>query len=218
MADSKNAKTHSIAWYFFWSLMFEIIVVGLIIPSKTIDKMRDAERSAMTSGMGSETALWAMDAGTGWYFVLFETSGIHGEVYHMLVPTERERQNSKGLQNLGQGWWFPYVKARIYVIFNMLEMGCIRLAVTLAWSPFYFAVMIPAMWDGMMDWKRRQYSFAYASPIMHGFGIRLVAGTPVIILVLIIAPFTLPMMVFPGLAVVTAFGVTLLSRHTQKRV
>ncbi len=57
-------------------------------------------------------------------------------MYQTLIPSEEERQKSKGMQDMGKGW-FVWVKGRMEAFVNVIYQFYTRLALLAAWAPLY---------------------------------------------------------------------------------
>lgn len=103
MASSSNAekKTPAFAWWMLWIVVCELVFIGLFIPATTMDKVRLTELEGLAAGMGGGTSRWAYSTGLDWYDALFEETGVRAEVHKVLIPSEEQRQRSKGFENLG---------------------------------------------------------------------------------------------------------------------
>lgn len=212
----KSSKSNS--HWVFWLVMSELIIIMFLLPVRTFEWLVDTERRVAQSSAGQEVTAWAEQVGAGWYDVAFEHTGIREQVRLHLIPTEEQRLRSKGMENLGGKWLWTYADTRIGIFFGMLEQVMVRTAMVLAWTPFAVAVTIPAVWDGLMQWRIRQYTFDFASPVVHGAGMRVVKYVfPALFLVLIL-PLPMPILVIPAIAVAMALGLAWIAKHTQKRI
>jgi hypothetical protein len=216
MADSKRGR-HWSHWL-FWALMFELVYVGGFAERSRVEGVLKAEWTEIQDSLPESAANWVFDNGQADYNALFVDTGIRKIVNDALVLSEESKKASGAMAKLGQSWFFPWLREREWVVFSMLRELVVRFATLMVWWPFFCAVLLPAGWDGMCEWRRRQFTFHYASSTMHAIGVRMLVTMPVIMAFVFIAPIPLTPWIYPLLAVTIAIGMVLIAKHTQKRV
>ncbi|PBU82125.1 DUF4400 domain-containing protein, partial [Escherichia coli] len=144
-------------------------------------------------------------------------SGFYEGMYQTLIPSEEERQKSKGMQDMGKGW-FVWVKGRMEAFVNVIYQFYTRLALLAAWAPYMLILFVPAVYDGMMTWRIKRTNFDYASPVLHRYSVR---GTMYLMAGLFIAffiPIALDPVVIPMTMMTCCVLVGLTFGNLQKRV
>jgi hypothetical protein len=216
---ANEKKQHPLSFYLAWLLIGEVVFMSLFLPVEWYQHVITAEWKSVTLGMGEKAAEQAHVTGERWYREFFVQSGISDSVYNFFIPSEEPKAASKGLDiSLGGSWWFTTAKARIRVFFSMVLEICVRCAIIGQWIPFFVAVAVPCMWDGLMQWRKKQFSFKNASPIVHGWALKLIHHYPFAAIFLVIAPIPLPALILPVMAVISGYALFLISAHTQKRL
>lgn len=205
-------------WATWWFLLAEFVAVALLVPPSYIRWVEAQERALVHQQLGESTALWVEWTGHLWYRDLFEDSGARREVTLYFLATPEEMQKARGMDELGQDWWFPYWHARIEVWFNVFERLCHRIAMLVAWGPFFILMVCLWGWRGIMNWKILRHGFRYASPLKHKLGFYLLAGSAPFAVSLLLLPFPLPPLVAVPIAIVAGLGAYVMATFTAKRL
>lgn len=200
-----------------WLLLFQLLIVLLLVPGDWMRQVIAKEHAWLWEDMSQPTAEWIEQKALAWYDRSVVRSGFLDATYNHLIPTEAQRAQSRGMENIGTTW-FPLVESRLQAFFSTVYQIFLRLALLLAWLPFFTITAIPAVLDGMMAWKARQASFAYASPVMHRVSLHVVLWSMWSLLVLLIAPVPISPAVLPAFGIVIPLALSFMTAHTQKRV
>lgn len=180
--------------------------------------MSETESIMAWRSLGGESAAWIEATGDRWYMALFEFSGVHDAVRDFVVPTEQEVARSRGLEGLGQSVVFPYLETCVEGLFHSLRTLCWRLATLVVWLPLAPMVAVPALIDGMLRWRIRQYTFDYASPLVHTVAIKGILGMFLFLPFYLFLPVPLSPWVPPLAMMGAALLLAVTAAHTQKRI
>lgn len=217
MAEDKNKNKHW-GWTLFWLLALELVALAFLIPMPLITQAMTVEREMAWQILGPSTGAWLVDAADGLYREWFIDSGVRRQVLHHVLPTEEERLRSRGMENLGQGWFFPFIEERIMAMFLVIREFIFRVYSAAIWLPFGLAIALPATVDGMMMWRIQQYSFSYASPLRHRIGFVSVKTVPVLLLIIFMVPLPFPPVAYPVVFAGLALALGQIARFVPKRV
>ena len=200
-----------------WIIAIELIVILLLIPGNWTDKAIKRESVLIEQSLGVDTREWVQKKAALWYRSSMIDSGFYNEMYKVFIPTEQERMKSKGMQNMGEGW-FLWVEGRMEALMNVIYQFYSRLALLTAWAPYMLILFIPAVYDGMMSWKIKRTNFDYASPVLHRYSVRgtvyLLAGLFIIFFV----PFAFNPIIIPIVLMACCVLIGLTFSNLQKRV
>ena len=189
----------------------------LLIPGDWTDKAIKRESVLVEQSLGVEARDWIQSKASTWFRSSVIDSGFYEGMYQTLIPSEEERQKSKGMQDMGQGW-FVWVKGRMEAFVNVIYQFYTRLALLSAWAPYMLILFAPAVYDGMMTWRIKRTNFDYASPVLHRYSVR---GTMYLMVGLFIAffiPIALDPVVIPITMMTCCVLIGLTFGNLQKRV
>ena len=99
-----------------------------------------------------------------WVDRLFVRTGIRESVYRYFIPTERERQLSKGFEDVRRHDLFPFIQSRLDVLWDTLNQMIKRFIMAWVWLPFLAVTLVPFAIDGLLRRKVSQTNFNYPSP------------------------------------------------------
>ncbi len=201
-----------------WTFLAEILLLVVLVPNHWLTRVVETENRFLVEEMGNDTADWVVATGARWYDRLFVTTGINEQVYRYFVPTRDERRASRGLANLGATSWFPWVNGRATALSTILQQVLQRVALFSAWGVFFALVCAPFIWDGLMQWKIKQYSFRHASTAAHSLALSFIGFVLLGLLVGIFLPAPIPPVAVPILMIAVLAALNVAARHTQKEV
>lgn len=190
----------------FWSIawLLQVILIGVMLPSNWLEKQVEAERQMTRDWMGSDTASQIIEQTNAWFNSWFRDTGAI-EASYGLVPTEKQRAQSTGLESLGSSAW-PYVEQRIQIAWLTVYQAMQRVSLSAMWLPYLLPLFIPAAIHGYCIRKIKQVSYGYASPVKYS-----AAGHAIAVLsVLPLFYITLPIGIHPAAIFVWASGVAVL--------
>ena len=171
----------------------------------------------MASSFGSETLHWINSQADRWYQTAMIDSGFYEGMYHTFIPTEEEKQRSKGMENMGW-WWFNWLEGRIKAFAKVVYQFFTRAALLLNWVPYMLILLIPAIHDGMMTWKIKRTNFDYASPIIHRYGARCTGYIVLALAIAFFTPIALNPNIIPMVMMVSCVLIGITLGNMQKRV
>ncbi|HBD1828762.1 TPA: DUF4400 domain-containing protein, partial [Escherichia coli] len=154
-----------------WLLVIELLAILLLIPGDWTDRAIKRESELVEQSLGVEARDWIQNKASTWFRSSVIDSGFYEGMYQTLIPSEEERQKSKGMQDMGKGW-FVWVKGRMEAFVNVIYQFYTRLALLAAWAPYMLILFVPAVYDGMMTWRIKRTNFDYASPVLHRYSVR----------------------------------------------
>lgn len=208
---------HKSIWLLFLALMLEVVAIGILVPGDWTGWVIAKEQQYIHSQLGDETSTWVMHNSRQWYRSWIVETRMEQAVRDFLIPTEEQRQRSKGMEKMG-GFWFHWVEDRIQAFFDVLYQVFTRIALLLVWLPFALILMVPALWDGLMTWKIKKTSFDYSSPIIHRYSMLGLGAGVLLLLMGLFAPLAIPPIVLPGMIIGLALLAGLALSHLQKRI
>lgn len=201
-----------------WILFVEFLLIAVLVPSTWTENAIRTENGWVKSRMGHDSAEWIERKSTVWYTALVVDSGFLDAAYRHMLPSEEEKRRSKGLERLGEQVVFPYIEARLKVFFYTMYQLFARLALLVTWLPFLMIVAVPAIIDGMLLWRIRRLTFAYNSPLVHGYATVTVGYGFLILLIALFAPIALPPEFFPFVLSTMALASAVMAAHAPKRI
>ncbi|WFO14537.1 DUF4400 domain-containing protein (plasmid) [Edwardsiella ictaluri] len=154
-----------------WLLVIETVMILLLIPGDWTDKAIKRESVLVEKSLGIESRHWIQSKASEWFKESVVDSGFYDGMHRTLIPSEEERLKSRGMQNMGGGW-FSWVKGRIDALVSIIYQFYTRVALLLAWAPYMLILFAPAVYDGVMTWKIKRTNFDYASPVLHRYSVR----------------------------------------------
>ena len=216
-----ESKGSGIGRWIMWLIFGELVLIAVLTPmlgKGGMDWLVKTERQMSLSEVGFSATLWIEKTGFGLYADLFRDTGVEKNVYDFFLPSQDQIKESKGLEALGARLYFPMVQSGLDSLFGSLQRLFVRMTALALWLPTVPLILIPAILDGMMTWRRKQFSFDYASPLVHGYAAGaakwLVIGLPLALLL----PVPIPPLVFPFVFIVLSFLLMLVTAHTMKRI
>lgn len=217
MAEGATVSQKSVK-YLLWTLLAELLLLLVLIPNHWLQKVVDKENDMLRSEMGRPSAEWVIDKGESWYDTLFVETGINYEVYRFFIPSQQERAASKGMENLGATSWFPWVEGRGDALATILQQSLQRIALLKTWMLFFILMVIPFVWDGLMAWKIKQYSFRHASTATHSMAMTSIGVITLGTLIGLFVPAPLPPVAIPIMMMMVMISLNLVVRHAQKEI
>ncbi|MDP1615594.1 MAG: DUF4400 domain-containing protein [Methylococcales bacterium] len=149
---------------------------------------------------------------------LFVNTGIRDSVYRYFIPTERERQLSKGFEEVGRHDLFPFIQSRLDVFWDTVYQMIKRVIMAWVWLPFLVVTGLPFAIDGLIRRKVSQTNFDYPSPMAHRYSLYIMLGAGYLLLMGLTLPFPVPPQAIPVGVFVVAWALNVLLANTQKRV
>lgn len=204
-------------WLVALILAAEIFVILIFVPGNWTESVVRKETRMVQQTMGTSSSEWINDKASGWYNSTMVDSGVYRAMYRFIIPSEAERQSSRGLQQLGESIW-PWAERRLYALMQVAYQICTRIALLSVWAPYVLVILIPAVIHGWLRWKIKRTNFDYASPVIHRYGIRGILVAAQLMLILFVAPIALYPLIIPFGMIIMAVMFGLAIGNIQKRI
>jgi len=198
--------------------LLEIILVASFVSDRWTREIQAAEDQMLIAYFGVEKDTEIRQTSQKWFDRLFVTTGIRKSIYRYFIPTERERQLSKGFEEVGRHDLFPFIQSRLDVLMDTLYQMIKRLIMAWVWLPFLAVTLIPFALDGLIRRKVSQTNFDYPSPLAHRYSLYVILGAVYLLFMGLTLPFPVPPQSIPIGIFVVAFALNVLLANTQKRV
>lgn len=198
--------------------LLEICLTALIISPEWIRKELAQEQQYVVNALGARVEHDLREESAEAFRTVFVNTGIVRASYDLFIPTEQQRQNSRGLEELG-GKTFVWVGERLNALWNQIYQMFYRMSVLLAWAPAILPLAIPAVVDGlsMREIKKATYG-GYASPVRYHAMTHaimfLVLGVPIYIGF----PMAVSPMLIPIWAILICVALMVFTANIQKRL
>jgi hypothetical protein len=203
-------------WLVVWLLVIELLVILLLIPGNWTEQAIKRESVLIEQRLGAEARAWIDKRASNWFRASMIESGFYEGMHHTLIPTEAERQKSKGMEQMGKAW-FGWVEGRIKALAKLIYQFCMRLALLATWAPYMLILLLPALYDGLMTWKIKRTNFDYASPVIHRYSMRSTGLLLTGLFIAFFAPFALDPVIIPVTIMVCCVLIGLMVGNFQKR-
>ena len=198
--------------------LLEIILVASFVSDRWTREIQAAEDQMLIAYFGVEKDTEIRQTSQKWFDRLFVKTGIRASIYRYFIPTERERQLSKGFEEVGRHDLFPFIQSRLDVLMDTLYQMIKRFIMAWVWLPFLAVTLIPFALDGLIRRKVSQTNFDYPSPLAHRYSLYVILGAVYLLFMGLTLPFPVPPQSIPIGIFVVAFALNVLLANTQKRV
>ena len=198
--------------------LLEIILVASFVSDRWTREIQAAEDQMLIAYFGVKKDTEIRQTSQKWFDRLFVKTGIRESIYRYFIPTERERQLSKGFEEVGRHDLFPFIQSRLDVLMDTLYQMIKRFIMAWVWLPFLAVTLIPFALDGLIRRKISQTNFDYPSPLAHRYSLYVILGAVYLLFMGLTLPFPVPPQSIPMGIFVVAFALNVLLANTQKRV
>ncbi|NJA06457.1 DUF4400 domain-containing protein [Methylococcaceae bacterium WWC4] len=198
--------------------LLEVILVASFVSDRWTRELQRAEDRMMIGYFGAEKESQISYTAQRWFDRLFVTTGIRDTVFRYFIPTERERQMSKGFEDVGRNDLFPFIESRLNVLWDTIFQMIKRLSTACIWLPYLAAAMLPFVVDGLVRRKISQTNFDYPSPMAHRYSLYAILAAFYLLFMSLTLPFAIPPQAVPIGVLIMAYAVNVLLANTQKRV
>ena len=198
--------------------LLEIILVASFVSDRWTRDIQAAEDQMLIAYFGVEKDAEIRQTSQKWFNQLFVRTGIRESVYRYFIPTERERQLSRGFEEVGRHDLFPFIQSRLDVLMDTLYQMIKRFIMAWVWLPFLAVTLVPFAIDGLIRRKVSQTNFDYPSPLVHRYSLYIMLGSVYLLFMGLTLPFPVPPQAIPVGIFIVAFAVNVLLANTQKRV
>lgn len=198
--------------------LLEIILVASFVSDRWTREIQTTEDKMLIAYFGVEKDAEIRVTSQKWFDRLFVRTGIRESIYHYFIPTERERQLSKGFEEVGRYDLFPFIQSRLDVLWDTVYQMIKRLIMARVWLPFLAVTLVPFAIDGLIRRKISQTNFDYPSPMAHRYSLYAMLGAVYLLFMGLTLPFPVPPQSIPVGIFIVAFAMNVLFANTQKRV
>lgn len=201
-------------WAFILFLVAEFTVMLTLVPGDYIQEVVDEEYTLYKTMFGEQTTNYIHAVASERYHRhLVETNILHHTMSALVAD------GGDGAYDLkGTGWWFDYVSSRIDSLAAAYYHFQARWACLEMFLPYFLLLLLPSLWDGILEWMIKRTNYNYSSPAIHSYASRGVTFITIGLLALFLAPIVLQPIVI-GVAVLSiAVLIGLFIGNAQKRI
>ncbi|MCD2450436.1 DUF4400 domain-containing protein [Methylicorpusculum oleiharenae] len=198
--------------------LLEIVVVAGFVSDDWTRQFQLEEDQRLLDYFGTQKAREIQATSQYWFDRLFVQTGIRPSVYHYFIPTEHERQLSKGFEDVGRYDLFPFIQSRLDVLWDTVYQMIKRFITACIWCPFLLVALLPFVIDGLIRRKISQTNFDYPSPMAHRYSLYALLAACYLLFISLTLPFAIPPQALPIGVLIVAYAVHVLLANTQKRV
>ena len=198
--------------------LLEVILVASFVSDRWTREIQASEDRMLIAYFGTKKEAEIRHTAQHWFNQLFVQTGMRESIYSYFIPTERERQMSKGFEDVGRNDLFPFIQSRLDVLWDTVYQMIKRFVMACAWLPFLAVTILPFAIDGLIRRKISQTNFDYPSPMAHRYSIYIMLGALYLLLMGLTLPFSLPPQSIPIGIFIFAWAINTLLANTQKRV
>ena len=220
--SSKGKSGYGSVWTLILVIFFEIAVVLFLVSA---DYARDGtlkEGAWISVALGDETNLEIQRRADAMY----ENTVIRWELtewfYRLFIPSESERENSLGLETLGDmesgTSIFSVAESRWSAFLDMTYWTMRRIALFTIWLPVWLPAFVIAGICGWLERAVKKTDFGYTSPVLFANSWKALICALLLLLVSFLCPMPMPPSIVPALLGFMAILVGLCLGNVQKRI
>ena len=198
--------------------LLEIVLVAGFVSDEWAREIQTVEDKMLIDYFGAKKDSEIRMTSQRWFDRLFVKTGIRDSVYHYFIPTEHERQMSRGFEDVGRHDLFPFIQSRLDVLWDTVYQMIKRFIMACVWLPFLAVALVPFVIDGIVRRKISQTNFDYPSPMAHRYSLYTILGSLYLVFMGLTLPFPVPPQSIPVGVFIVAYAVNVLLANTQKRV
>lgn len=185
-------------------IVIQTVIVTVLIPTDWVERVEHREYQWLGSTHTEDTYQWIRETGQSWHQTMIHDSGVSDGLRWMFFPDQYPPPpDAEGMEGIGHRLWFPFLEERGRALDRVTELTLVRIAGLVAWMPLFLLALIPALWDGVAEWRLRQHTFDYPSPLIHRYGVGLSGILLLATFLALLSPVPIPPMVMPLLVTVT---------------
>lgn len=202
---------------FLW--LYALLMVGImaLVKVPTVEYAVETELRYARQTLGESTARYAYEGAADWYRTLAVDWGWHEGMRNLFIPTDYEREKSKGLEAFGN-YLFKYMDDRLEAFWRGLYLLFTRLRILLLWLPFIPIIILPAIYDGWQLRNIKKTNFDYASPMLHSYTVEAICWSFFAFFALAISPIPVNPLIYPTIICITGLLLAWSIANVQKRV
>jgi hypothetical protein len=210
-------RLSTVVWFTVIVFVFEMFIVSFLISRDHQMDILQNERDKVVYYTGSENENKLFESALNTYDVLFLQSGIMESSINLFVPTNRQKQASTGLENLGDDM-FPTALASMNALWDSVFQLIYRTTLMLYWLPFIFPFFLAGIFDGFMTRNIKKHTYGYASPVRYHMSMHIIRISFILIPLLLFAPFTISPLVILVWALLQSIAFVNAARNLQKKL
>ena len=195
----------------------EILLLLTFSTAERISLVMAKEGVKIEDNLGVETLKKVDGISSKIFNTIFIDSGAYAGIWHTFIPTEQEKEDSEGLENLGSGL-FNFMDDKLLVVGFLLFQTIHRLTLFGLWMPSFIILIALSFYTGLIFRKIKQGNFSFASPTMHRMCIKLILIIFTILPLLLMFPFPLSPYLYSYLYLAIAFMIMVIVANIAKRV
>ena len=146
--------------------------------------------------MGEDMGTRIRNCADKWYKTLIIDNNVESHVRHFLIPSRVERDNSRGLEDLGDSLW-PQVERRIVTMMDFIYWLMRRAVLLMMWLPACLPATVCSILGGLCLREIKKTNFDIASSVVFRYAIRLSGVITGLFFLAFLAPVTMPPIVIP---------------------
>lgn len=206
-----------------WAVAAEILFLAFFVPNRYIDNVIEREQQIAASHLGIQSADWVYSVSRDTYRYLmiepkwFARSGVYYTLHRFLIPTEREQDASRGIEEMGN-WLFNYAESCLDGMMRTIYLFISRLIGAAVWLPMIPLALIPAINDGLQMREIKKRNAGYASPVLQKYSIRASKALCSALLFIYLLPLALSPLLFPLCVLISSAFINIMLANVQKRI
>lgn len=175
----------------------QLLLIALLVPYKVINWANELEYSMMDKAYSERSINWMKLKTDSVHYTLTRDTGLADMMEWVFFPSEEAKLKEKGISQLGDNLWFPYLRSRGHALDEMIKLLIMRGISVLMWTPILILVAIPSFYDGLMERRIKQHTFKYPSPFLYRYGAKASFFTLWFLLFVFFSPIPLPPFLIP---------------------
>lgn len=175
-------------------IALEVVVAIMMISPVMIQNSAGLEARWVYNSLGADTAQLIKDKADHWYTTIIIENKVEERLVRHFIPSEEERANSRGMEDLGSWLWSP-TRERISALMDLTYWIFRRFALFMMWLPICLPSLLLAGTFGLLERQIKRTNFSYASPAVLRYSWRACALLTLGFFIL----FLLPLAVHPSI-------------------
>ncbi len=198
----------------------ELAVICLLVPVRVVEGAINDEYKMSVNSLGTELADKVYDRAKKDYESLIIESGVYTAVVRHFIPTDEERRNSVGMEELGtRDGWFPLVQNRINTTTSIIYQLLVRYEVMMIWLPYVLIfVSFPVCIGGYWQRRIKQSNFDYSSPLVTNSTVRLLIYSSLGGIMFMVLPVAINHVLIPIIMIIISVLIGRVIGNIQKRL
>ena len=204
----------------FAIFMTELAIICLLVPVHVVEGAINDEYKMSVKSLGTELADEVYDRAKKDYETLIIESGVYTAVVRHFIPTDEERRNSVGMEDLGtRDGWFPLVQSRINAATSIVYQLLVRYEVMMIWLPYVLLfVSVPVFIGGFWQRRIKQSNFDYSSPLVTNSTVQLLIYSCLGGVMFMILPVAVNHVLIPVIMIIISVLIGRVIGNIQKRL